>query len=106
MPKENVDYELVPSEKHEDQAWNVRFLTGDYTETVIQYGAIKISGEDMVEDDEAKMTFNFDVISSPDSELTAENNGLQNSAGEVLLDIIEQAILDGKIQTRESNEKI
>ena len=106
MPKENVDYELVPSEKHEDQAWNVRFLTGDYTETVIQFGAIKISGENMEEEDDALMTFNFDVISSPDSELTAENNGLQNSAGEILLDIIEQAILDGKIQTRESNEKI
>lgn len=104
MPKENVDYELVPSEKHEDQAWNVRFLTGDYTETIIQFGAIKISGENMVKDDEANMTFNFDVIYSPDSELTAENNGLQNSAGEVLLDIIEQAILNNNIQTREANE--
>jgi hypothetical protein len=104
MPKENVDYELVPSEKHEDQAWNVRFLTGDYTETVIQFGAIKISGEDMEEEDDALMTFNFDIISSPDSELTAGNNGLQNYAGEVLLDIIEQAIKDGSVQTREFDE--
>lgn len=106
MPKENVDYELVPSENHDDQAWNVRFLTGDYTETVIQFGAIKISGEDMEEEDDALMTFNFEVVSSPDSELTAENDGLQNQAGEVLLDIIEQAILNDKVQTRESNEKI
>jgi hypothetical protein len=106
MPKENVDYELVPSENHDDQAWNVRFLSGDYTETVIQYGAIKLIGENQEKDDATEMSFNFDVVSSPDPDLSASDISLQNHAGDVLLDIIEQAILNGSIETKESNEKI
>ena len=37
--QENVDYVLTPLKDNED-AWGVRFLTGDYIETVVQYNAI------------------------------------------------------------------
>ena len=103
MPKENVDYELVPSENHDDQAWNVRLLNGDYVETIIQYGAIKLIGENQEEEDAAEMSFNFDIVSSPDPDLSTKNVDLQNYVGEVLLDIIEQAILNGDIQTKASD---
>ena len=64
--EENVDYEIIPS--HEDeQAWNVRILKGPFTETVIRYGVIKFN------EIPKNMTFNFDLIYSPDSELTTEN---------------------------------
>ena len=41
--KENIDYELIPSSTDDDH-WNVRFLTGDYVETVIAYGKISLEG--------------------------------------------------------------
>ena len=38
------------------------------------------------------MTFNFDVISSPDSELTVDNTELQEYAGDLLQAIIRDGI--------------
>ena len=34
---ELTDYELIPSEE-DGQAWNVRLLTGPFTETVLRFG--------------------------------------------------------------------
>tara|TARA_Y100000022_G_C12925316_1_gene229091 strand:+ start:126 stop:422 length:297 start_codon:yes stop_codon:yes gene_type:complete len=92
--KENIDYEIVPS--HEDeQAWNVRILKGQFTETVIRYGVIKFN------EIPQNMSFNFTVISSPDSELTHENFELQDFAGAMLEKIIAQGIKDGDVLTKE-----
>ena len=52
---ENKHYEIIP-DKTDDKAWNVRVLSGPYTETVIKYGVVKFNGEDK------DMTFNFDII--------------------------------------------
>ena len=38
------------------------------------------------------MTFNFDIISSPDSELTEEDLTLQETAGVILQHIITEAL--------------
>ena len=51
------DYELVPSAEDE-QAWNVRILKGDYTETVLRFGTISIN-----EVGQGIMNFNFFVVS-------------------------------------------
>ena len=37
---ENKHYEIIP-DKTDDKAWNVRVLSGPYTETVIKYGVVK-----------------------------------------------------------------
>lgn len=84
--KENKTYQFVPGD-HDDQQWLVRFLEGEFAETVIQYGAISVN-----EESEGMMTFNFIISSSPDSELTAENVDLQLYAGDVLQEIIRDAI--------------
>jgi len=41
--KENEDYELVPSEVGEH--WDIRILTGEFIETVFNFGAIKVSDD-------------------------------------------------------------
>lgn len=84
--KENVTYQLVPGEDG-DQHWLVRFLEGPFAETVIQFGAISVN-----EESEGIMNFNFFVESSPDSELTSEDVDLQLYAGDVLQEIIRDAI--------------
>ena len=92
--EENVDYEIIPS--HEDeQAWNVRILKGPFTETVIRYGVIKFN------EIPKNMTFNFDLIYSPDSELTTENIDLQDFAGAMLEKIMSNGIKEGSVMTRE-----
>ena len=78
--KENTDYEIIP-DVNDDKSWNVRILTGAFTETVIKYGVVKFNDEDM--------RFNFDIISSPDNDLTTDDIDLQKHAGNMLEQIIE-----------------
>jgi hypothetical protein len=78
MLVENEDYELIPIEKDH---WNIRILTGPYTETVIQYGNLTVK-EDMLH-------YDFSVESSPDVSLTPHDETLQVLAGEILSSILE-----------------
>ena len=41
---EGVDYELIPAPDNE-QAWNIRVLTGPFVETIVQFGAISIKSK-------------------------------------------------------------
>ncbi len=93
--KENKTYQLVPGEEG-DQHWLVRFLEGPYAETVIQYGSISVNDEE-----EGTMSFNFFVESSPDSELTSDDVDLQLWAGDVLQEILREAIMDGSAVLQE-----
>lgn len=79
--KENEDYVLVPLENDPD-AWAIRFLNGPFVETVIQYGTVRLDGK------EGCMKFNYDIISSPDPELTTENLELVQQATKVLCAVI------------------
>lgn len=81
--QENIDYELVPGA---GENWDVRILAGEFTETVLNFSKLKI------EEDGETMSFNFDVISSPDPDLEADTNiDLQKYAGEILIAILESA---------------
>jgi len=81
---ENKDYEFIPDDKNDD-GWQVRFLSGDYLETVIQFGTIRM-------EDGEQMSFNFNLVSSPIEDLEVENTEFQKHAGDVLISIIEDAI--------------
>lgn len=90
------DYELIPADG-DDQAWAVRILTGDYVETVLQFQAISFNRVA-----EGVMSFNFDVVSSPDPDLTTENVNLQEYAGDLLQAIIADGIETGSVIAREA----
>ena len=79
---ENKDYEFIPG-SHDD--WKIRFLSGDFIESVIKFGTIRMA-------DGEQMTFDFHVETSPDETLSAENEELQKHAGDILISIIEDAI--------------
>ena len=93
--KENDDYELIPLEDNPD-AWGVRIKSGDFVETVVCYGAI---GFNKIKDN---LTFSFEVISSPDSELTPENVELQEHCTKILEAIIVSGIEDGSVQLEDT----
>lgn len=100
---ENVDYQLVPS-KDDDDSWEVRFLTGPFPETVIQYGSVQLDGRGREED--VEILFNFRIIESPDLELSTTNVELQQYAGDVLQMLVLQSVKDGTLQSREAEQEL
>ena len=77
MVSEGVDYELSPStETGVEQAWDVRLLHGDFTESVIRLGNIAFDGENDC------LTFNFMLISTPVEGLSEDDVGLQDRAAD------------------------
>ena len=92
--KENEDYTLVPLEEHED-AWGVRFVTGSFPETTVVFGAI---GLNKAKDN---LTFNFEIQSSPDPDLSKDDEELQQHCAKVLEAIIISGIEDGKIEVKD-----
>ena len=91
---ENTDYEMIPSEEKED-GWNIRILTGQFCETVIEFGAVRFNE---IEDN---MSFSFEVISSPDPEVSTENVDLQIVAGEILEAVISTGLDEGSVIMKE-----
>jgi hypothetical protein len=47
------------------------------------------------------MTFNFDIISSPDPDLSLDNVDLQIEAGEILESVMAKGMEDGYVRMRE-----
>ena len=90
---EGIHYTLIPAD---DDVWHVR-IDEEYPETVIRYGEIKFQGDDE-NDPNGYLSFNFDILSSPDDDLTTEDLTFQDYCGRILESILEQAILgDGLI---------
>lgn len=97
--KEGETFEIIPADDEHEQAWNVRVLEGMFNETVLQFGEVGFDGTG----DDAYMTFDFRIITTPDADLTTEDELLQECAGDILQEVIRQAIEsnDGSFQTRE-----
>ena len=92
--EENKDYELVPN-PNDSHAWQIRILTGDFTETVVQYGTIAFN------EIKEHFTFNFDLIYSPDEYLSIDNVDLHNTLARILEDIIERGHEEGWVKVNE-----
>lgn len=96
---EGIDYELIPCDDvGNEQAWDIRVLRGDFVETVIRFGNIRFNEETDC------LNFNFLVISSPDAELTEENVDLQEHATDILQSVLEDAITNDSLLTKEYDE--
>ena len=96
---EDIDYELIPCDDvGNEQAWDVRILRGDFVESVIRFGNLKVNEE------QGCLNFNFLVVSSPDADVTVENVELQEYAGVVLESILENAIANDALLTKEHDE--
>ena len=96
---EGVDYDLVPCDEVEnDQAWDIRVLRGEFVETVLRYGNISFNEENDC------LNFNFLVISSPNTFATTENETLQIFAGDILQSVLENAISNDALLTKERDE--
>jgi hypothetical protein len=99
-PSEFLDYKLEPVVVENKDAWNVNLLRAPYEHVTIRYDNVKIDA------DNAQITFNFDVIDTPDTSVyNTENTGLQQFAAEVLQDILDAAVktYDGNKSTTDDS---
>ena len=93
---EGVHYEIIP-QSDDTRGWDVRLLE-EYPETVIRYGKVAFDGK------RDALTFNYDIVSSPDPDLSIENNlTFQEYCGRILSNIIEQSISDGSLLAQDKN---
>jgi hypothetical protein len=93
---EGVHYEIIP-QADDTRGWDVRLLE-EYPETVIRYGNVAFDGK------RDALTFNYDIVSSPDPDLSIENNlTFQEYCGRILSNIIEQSISDGSLLAQDKN---
>ena len=96
---ESVDYEMIPSAEAEiEQAWDIRILRGDYTETVLRFGNIAFDGENDC------LNFNFMVVSSP-SDADEDDVYLQETAGAILQSLLEEAVKAGSLVLGDPNSE-
>ena len=87
---EGVHYEIIP-QTDDTRGWDVRLLE-EYPETVIRYGNVAFDGK------RDALTFNYDIVSSPDPDLQIENNlTFQEYCGRILSSIIDKSITDGSM---------
>ena len=81
--QENIDYELIPTE--DDDHWNIRIKQGDFIESVIRFGSLKMSEDDYLH-------FDYDLIYSPIEDLKEDSQELQEVVKEILVSILESAM--------------
>ena len=76
-----------------EMEFNVRFMKGEFVETVIGFKNLKVVEDPSIDDpDEFALSYDFAIKSSPDSELNEQNKGLQTVAGDVLYTLMTDAI--------------
>ena len=97
---EGIHYEIIPSSLDE-KGWDVRLLE-EFPETVIRYGNVAFDGKQVA------LTFNYNIVSSPDPELEIEGNfQFQEYCGRILSNIIEASIADGSMMAWDKeNEEV
>ena len=98
-PSEHLDYELISAYDTEgNEFWNVSFLRNPYEDVTIRYNSVQLDGK------EGLLRFNFDIIENEKPENTLENIEMQKFAADVLQDILEGAIQNHSLNTREQND--
>ena len=92
---EGIHYEIIP-QTDDTRGWDVRLLE-EYPETVIRYGNVAFDGK------RDALTFNYEIVSSPDPDLEIENNlTFQEYCGKILSNIIDQSLVDGSMIARDN----
>ena len=87
---EGVHYEIIP-QSDDTRGWDVRLLE-EYPETVIRYGNVAFDGK------RDALTFNYEIVNSPDPDLEVETNlTFQEYCGRILSSIIDKSITDGSM---------
>jgi len=89
--KENVDYELVPCIV--DDRWNVRILSGDFVETVIQFGVLAPDIKT------GTINWSMHIIEQPNDDISRDDPVFQGEVADILSAVLANESL-------QSNKKV
>jgi hypothetical protein len=100
---EDIHFQIIPSE--EGHGWDIRILE-EFPETVIRFGAIEFVGTEGDDDEDGQISFNFEIVSTPDDDLSKEDLTFQDFVGRILHTVIEMSISEGTMvaQDQKSGE--
>ena len=84
--KQGEDFDVVPGQDPNGDTWDFRILTGNFTETVIRFGNVRVDEGDEV------LKYNYNVVSSPIPDLKEDNGDLQKVSAAILLSILESSV--------------
>ena len=73
---ENKNFVLVPEE--DQNFWKVRILTGDFIETVFQYGTVKFDQNNHT------VSFTYEVVYTPDPSFDLQTAEFKKVASDIL----------------------
>ena len=68
---------------------------------MLKFGVVKFNGKGK----DKYMSFNFDIVYTPDTELTKDNVKLQEFAGVMLEQIMARGIEEGNVLTKEVKDE-
>ena len=92
--KEGIDFNYVIPET-EDTTVGIKLLTGEFTDTVYQYGKVKFEEE---KDGAIYLRFVYNVIETPLNKVELEScSKFKNHIGDILVSIMSQNIDKGII---------
>ncbi|MBM38469.1 MAG: hypothetical protein CMO97_05290 [Woeseia sp.] len=95
---EHIHYDIIPQSESED-GWDVR-INEEFPETVIRFGNVKLEGSEGEEDD-GYLSFNFNIVSSPDPDLTINDLTLQEYCGRILNSVLEASMSEGTVVAKD-----
>lgn len=87
---EGVDYVFTPSEDSGNNLVNVTIETGDFSGVVYEYG--KVAVEEDEKNDQAYLSFEFNIIDNNGIEGLDENLAFKNYIGDILNSILTKSI--------------
>jgi hypothetical protein len=82
---ENKNYQFIPVNRDDKESWDIRILEGEFVETVFYFDKLQVA------EDGEHLKFNFEIVSTPNPDLTTENVDLQQYVGMVLYNILENS---------------
>lgn len=100
MMNEGIHYELISPMDGSEDAWDIRILeNGDYYQTIVRFGTIRFDGENEM------LTFDFDLVYTPNKDLTTEDTELQDYVGLILESVIDRALATDSLLTSDPDEQ-
>lgn len=101
-PCEDIDYQMRPATGEDGaQTWEILILRAPFDSSVIRFKNIALNGEG----EDANLSFNFVVVETSDPDVVnTENVELQEFAADVLKDVIERALREGWLKSRETDD--
>ena len=93
MAKTNRGY--VFAQREQDDFSCLKITEGEYKDVIYKYGKVQFASEETA-GGKMPLRFNYEVMKNPNNADT-ENENFRNKAGDILVEVMEEQLKDGKL---------